>query len=590
MQKKIFIIYINLILIGIMLTGLLTLKFVRTTYIENVENQMVTNANLINQFVEERISETSVDDVNFTEAAKKYSKEIHTRVTFVDVNGMVIGDSEIAMDDLDKIENHLYRTEIKKALKGEIGKSERISNTVNIEYAYIAVPIEVKNEIYGVTRLALPLTKIKSIHYEFFQNIMLAALCGLVVTAILAYRFANNVTRPIKEITHTAKHIANGNLKNKVYIKSKDEIGELAHTFNIMGEKLNDTITEIRDKNTKLQSILVSVNEALFAVDRSCKIMLINPVARELFDIQEEDVYGKHILEVVRSNKLHDILKDILDNNQMGQTEITVHYPERRILKINTNFIRLDLDPTRIIGIMALIQDVTEMRKLEKMRSDFVANVSHELKTPLTSIRGFIETLKSGAIDDGKVRNKFLDIIDIESERLTRLINSLLHLSAIENQAYLLKREKIHIKEVMNEIEVITERLIENKNLNYISEIESELPEIYGCRDRFKQMILNLIENAIKYTPENGEVRVLIYKRYDNIMITVKDTGIGIPKEDLPRLFERFYRVDKARTRRVGGTGLGLSIVKHIVLSFNGNIKVNSQVGKGSEFTIRIPI
>ncbi|WP_408625493.1 two-component system histidine kinase PnpS [Crassaminicella thermophila] len=582
--------YTVLILLGIIFTGLLTLNFVRTSYIENIENKLITNANLINKFIEEKTSKMPFDNIDFSKYAHEYAKEINSRVTIISTDGIVMGDSEIALKDLPKIENHLYRPEVQKALKGKIGKSKRKSTTTNIEYVYIAVPITIENKIYGITRLAFPLTEIYKLNYKLLQNTFIAALCGLFVTIILGYRFVNKVTKPIQEITKAAKKIAHGKFNNKVYIKSDDEIGLLADTFNIMTEKLNDTISEIRDKNTKLQSTLASMNEALFAIDKSYKIMLINPVARSLFNIQDEDVYGKHILEVIRNNKLHDVLEDILENKNIGEREITIDYPETKILKIYTNFIRLDMDPNRIIGVMALIQDITEMRKLEKMRTEFVANVSHELKTPLTSISGFIETLKSGAIDNEKVRNRFLDIIDIETERLTRLIDDLLTLSSIENHKFATKKEEININEIINETNVMAEALAKQKQITYNTELESNLPSIYGNRDWFKQMILNLVENAIKYTQEQGQVKLFVYERYNNIFIVVKDNGIGIPKEDIPRLFERFYRVDKARSRKIGGTGLGLAIVKHIVLSFNGEIKVNSQLGKGSEFIVRIPI
>ncbi|QXM05831.1 two-component system histidine kinase PnpS [Crassaminicella indica] len=590
MQKKIFITYTILILIGIILTGLLPLNFVRTSYVKNIENKLTTNANLINQFVKEKAEEISFEHIDFSQYANEYAEQIDARVTFINKMGKVIGDSEIGQKRLSEIESHLYRPEVKKALKGEVGKSKRWSTTTEMDYIYIAVPIKIGDEIYGVTRLAFPLTEMKKLNYKLFENTLVAAFCGLLVTTVLGYRFVNSVTRPIKEITRTAKRIANGSFGDKVYIKSNDEIGILADTFNIMSEKLNETISEIQDKNTKLQSILASMNEALFAVDKSYKIILINPVAMELFHVEDENVYGKHILEVVRNNKLHDVLMDIIYNKNVGEREITIDYPEVKILKIYTNFIRLDMDPNRIIGVMALIQDVTEMRKLENMRTEFVANVSHELKTPLTSISGFIETLKNGAMDNEKVRNRFLDIIDIETERLTRLIDDLLTLSAIENHKLAKKRDEIIIKEIIREMNMMVQALAKQKSITYSTELEANLPPIYGNRDLFKQMILNLVENAIKYTPKNGQVKVLSYKRYDHIFIVVKDTGIGIPKEHIPRLFERFYRVDKARSRKVGGTGLGLAIVKHIVFSFDGDIKVNSKLGKGSEFIVKIPI
>ncbi|AOT68448.1 two-component system histidine kinase PnpS [Geosporobacter ferrireducens] len=590
MQRKIFLTYTLLFLVGIIITGLLSLGFMQKSYMENTEDKLVAYGNLINGFLRQRTYEDKLQQLDYSRLAYEYSQEINARVTFINLTGQVIGDSEVKPENIQKIENHLYRPEIQEALSGKVGKSKRTSSTTDVNYIYVAVPLMLDGQIYTITRLAFPLTEINRINFMLMQNVLIAAFCGMIVATILGYRYVNSVTKPIKEITRTAQNIANGALNNRVYVNTSDEIKILADTFNIMTEKLNETISELWDKNTKLQSTLASMNEALFAIDKSYKIMLMNPVAKALFRIENEQVMGKHILEVIRNNKLHDVLQDILNSNHIGQREITIDYPEPKILKIYTNFIRLDMDPNRIIGVMALIQDVTEMRKLEKMRSDFVANVSHELKTPLTSITGFIETLKNGAIDNEKVRNRFLDIIEIETERLSRLIDDLLSLSAIEHDRLSFTKEKIKVNEAIKEIREMVDGLAKQKKIKISFELDGSLPEIYGNPDWFKQMMINLVDNAIKYTQEGGGVKVLAYKRYENIIITVKDTGIGIPKEDIPRLFERFYRVDKARSKKAGGTGLGLAIVKHIVLSFDGEIKVNSELGKGSEFIVRIPL
>ncbi len=590
MQKKILAVYIVLLFMGIILTGFLTLNFVRTSHLKNIEENLISNAKLISTYIEEKSAENSFQSINFSKYAQKYKKQIQSRVTFVDKNGIVLGDSEVDSENLSEVENHKYRAEVQKALEGKIGIAKRSSTVTEMDYIYVAVPIWLDNQIYGVTRLAFPLAEMQKLSCQLFQNVWIAAMCGLLVITVLGYRYIDNVIKPIQEITKVAQKFANGSFNQRVYIRSNDELSVLGDTFNMMAEKLNETISNLQDKNTKLQSILASMNEGLFAVDHSYKIILINSEALSLFHIEDQDVYGKHILEVVRNNPLHDILKDILGNKNIGQTEITIDYPEKKVLRIYTNDIRLDADPNRIIGVMALIQDITEMRKLETMRTEFVANVSHELKTPLTSISGFIETLKNGAIDDEKVRGRFLDIIEIETERLFRLIEDLLSLSDIEHNRYHGKKDKIIISEAVKEANTMIESFIKQKRICYETELEEKLPPIYGNRDWFKQMLLNLIDNAVKYTPEGGTIKTSVYRRADNIFIAVKDTGIGIPKEDISRLFERFYRVDKARSRKVGGTGLGLAIVKHIVLSFNGQIRVNSKVGKGSEFIVRIPI
>ena len=590
MKKKIFITYAILLLMGTLLTGLLSLSFIRLSYLSNIEQMLMTNGNLINSFVEDELSAGDFPEINFSSLAKKYASEVNVRVTFIDRQGFVIGDSKIEKSEIEKIENHLSRPEIQKAMEGEIGISERLSSTVKIDYLYVAIPMKKDGGIYGVTRLAYPLNEINKINIGLIRNIVISVIIGLVIAIPLGYRYLNHITEPIKEITNIARKIANGDYNNRVNVESTDEIKILADTFNFMSHTLSTNISELQDKNTKLQSIISSMKEGLIAVDNHKKIILINSPAEKFFNIDSENVFGEQILTLINNDKLKKVLKEMLEKSTSDKVEVAVENPERKILKIYTEFIKLNEDPNRIIGTLILILDVTEMRKLEKMRTDFVANVSHELKTPLTSITGFIETLKGGAINNEKVRDRFLDIIEIETERLTRLIEDLLTLSDIEsNGINFAKKEEISINNVIFEVSHMAEELARQKNIKYYYEVEEDLQYLYGSKDWFKQLVLNLLENAIKYTPEGGEVRCLAYQRSNNAFIKVKDTGVGIPKKDIPRLFERFYRVDKARSGKVGGTGLGLAIVKHIVIAFNGEIRVKSEEGKGSEFTVRIP-
>lgn len=591
MKKQIFTTYIILLLLGTILTGLFSLSFIRISYIDNVEEMLITNGNLINRMVEDRINENySFEDIDFSKLAYEYSNQVNARITFIDRKGVVVGDSEIDKDELKYIENHLYRPEVQEAITGKIGKSKRYSKTLNTDYLYVAIPMIKDDIFYGITRLAYPLYEINRINMGLIRNILISVIIGLAAAIALGYRYVNHVTKPIKEITNIAQKFANGDFGSRVYVESSDEVKILADTFNLMAEKLKSNISELQDKNTQLKSILTSMKEGLIAIDNDKRIIMINLPAIKLFNINKENILQKDILSLIVDDELRKDLEIIIDDNESDEIEVTIDGPDMKILKIYTDLIKLNRDPNRIIGKLILILDVTEMRKLEKMRTEFVANVSHELKTPLTSIMGFVETLKNGAINNEKVRDRFLNIIEIETERLTRLIDDLLTLSDIEsNKLSFSKKEDIEINEAMIEIIHMMDEIAKQKNLEFTYKIEKELPKVYGNRDWFKQMILNLIDNAIKYTHEGGSVRVLTYKKNDNICISIKDTGIGIPEKDIPRLFERFYRVDKARSRRVGGTGLGLAIVKHIVISFNGEIEVNSEEGKGTEFLVKIP-
>lgn len=324
------------------------------------------------------------------------------------------------------------------------------------------------------------------------------------------------------------------------------------------------------------------MEDGVIVVDNHEKILLMNPAAKELFSIKNE-VEGKHFIEVIRNTDIENIIKCGGDIEE----EVVINNPNPTHLKIKTvNVVNYEKNKEKI-GLCLVIQNVTKIKALEKMRSDFVANVSHELRTPLTSIKGFAETLKF--VDNKADRDKFLDIIYVESERLTRLINDILTLSELENKDFSANFQKINVNEFLEEVFFIMEPAARNKGIKLLYKQYDDDLYIYGDHDKLKQMMINLIDNAIKYTPKCGLVEIIESLEDDKVRIDVKDNGIGIPKEHLPRLFERFYRVDKARSRSVGGTGLGLAIVKHILTMFKGDIKVDSEVGKGTTFSVYIP-
>ncbi|KAB3538572.1 cell wall metabolism sensor histidine kinase WalK [Alkaliphilus pronyensis] len=584
MQKKILAAFFIIILLGILLSGFLNLTLIRTNYVDELENRLISNGLLLEKVIMDKGDSLTINDLQ--KMIIDYGKRINARITIIDEKGEVLADS---VADMRTIENHYNRPEVLAVYQGEIGKSVRYSTTINEEMLYIALPVNIDIFQIKVIRLAITLQQINVINSKLYYYIGISVLFGLFASLILAYRFIKRLMKPIYEMTDVSRKIAEGDFNRRVDVTSDDEIGLLANNFNNMADILKTTIDKLSDNNTKFKALLISIINPIIAVDNTHRIILINPAAERLFEVKAEEAIGKHILEVIRNNALEERIKDLFENHQNTQLEIAIYEPKERILKIYTNLIRLEDDPTRVIGIVTLLEDVTEIRKLEKMRSDFVANVSHELKTPLTSISGFVETLKSDAIDDEETKMRFLDIIDIETERLSRLIDDILSLSEIESTTNNIRQE-IYTTEAINEVIEIIKPIANDKEIVINTEIEGSLPQIYGNRDWFKQMLINLLDNAIKYTPQGGKVYINAYKKYKNVVIVVRDTGLGIPKNELPRLFERFYRVDKARSKKLGGTGLGLAIVKHIVIAFNGRIKVNSEVGKGTEFTVIIPI
>lgn len=584
MQRKILLAFITLLLIGVLITGVLALSFFRVEYSNGVEDSLESKSMLIKEFLILHENESKLD---FEKIATMFSKRANARVTFIDSDGWVVGDSDT---DIKELENHGDRPEVKKAFEGEVGVSRRYSDTLNSTMIYVAVLFEDNTDGLSIIRLSMPLEDLNNINRTMLEYIVISIVAGLLVAFLLGFRYVKTVTDPIKQLTNATKEIAQGNYGEKVYLKTEDELGILTENFNLMSMKLSDTINQLQDSNTKMRATLSSMINGLIALDNSKKIMFINPTAEEMFNLKEDDVKGKHILKVIRNNILDDLIQKLIKNNISSKNEIEIYEPTHRILNIYSNPIRLSYDSIETIGVLILIQDVTEIRKLERMRTDFVANVSHELKTPLTSIVGFIETLKDGAAENEAIRNKFLDIMDIEAKRLTFLIQDILLLSEIENKNSVLKQEKIDVSKSIHEVNQFLEGLANQKSITIVEKVEENLPNIYGSIGWFKQMLINLIENSIKYTPNGGEIRVIVYSERKNLIIKIIDNGLGIDKEHITRIFERFYRVDKARTRQIGGTGLGLAIVKHIVISFKGEIEVQSEINTGTEFKITLPI
>jgi len=586
MLRKLMGAFTALILVGVLITGLLSMEIAKTYYYNSLEAKLISDTKLIRKELSEHVRGGNKPD--YEKLCAEYSQIIGERITVIGLDGEVLGDSELEAEDM---ENHIDRPEVQQALAEGFGKSTRKSNSLGTNLLYVALPFTNDKDIIGILRISIPLNNINDIKKRIWGYIFLAIIAGIFVAVILGYRYLYSITRPIKEITEVAGTIAGGRLDSRVQINTDDEIGKLGRTFNFMSEKLSDTIEELRDDKSKIEAILTSSVNGVIAVDNNVKIMIINPVAEKLLDIQEKDMVGKDLFKLAKNKEVALAVREVIDSKKDGPTEFNFSWPEDKV----TRFFSAPIIPKekhgRTIGTLIIAQDITDIRKLEKIRSDFVANVTHELRTPLTSIRGFIETLKEGAIEDTVRRKRFLEIIDIESERLQRLIEDILLLSEIENRPFSLPVDQIDVKETIKEdILSIFNKQAEDKNIILKTYFQDNLPVLHMNTDRFKQMMINLIDNAIKYTPQGGNVLVSAYSNEDVMVLKIKDTGIGIPKEYQERLFERFYRVDKSRSRKLGGTGLGLAIVKHIVLSVEGTIKVSSQPEVGTEFKIEIPL
>lgn len=418
-------------------------------------------------------------------------------------------------------------------------------------------------------------------------NIELIVTLISVVIAIVSARYAINVRKYLREIIDVSKRVSNNEHHARMDLGGNGELGEFAKNYNEMIKSLYNTFDELEYKNLQLRSILKSISNGILAIDIEGNILLINDEAKKMINCPKEVmVEGRNISFAIRNDL---ILKQIMMFMGSKVNEKTIiNMEDGRFLRIKLDPVYLQNNKSIVIGSIVNIEDISERVRAENTRKDFVANVSHELKTPLTSISGFAETLKLNENIDKETRNRFLTIIDGEANRLRRLIEDILTLSFIENDKKE-EKEAINLYSVYRRVEDMLMISARTKNISLNCNADETI-KIAANADYVKQIILNLVDNAIKYTPENGDVNVKIFADKDDAVIKVSDTGMGIPKEDQARIFERFYRVDKARSREIGGTGLGLAITKHIAMNLGGTISVESELEKGSTFTVRIPM
>lgn len=494
-------------------------------------------------------------------------KDNLVRFTVINKDGDVIFDNEIA-----KLDNHNNRQEIIDAFKNGSGSSVRYSASLSTSMVYVATKIDDNT----VIRSSVPVNNIRVFTSGTLKYYIAIILLVFVLSLFLAVKLVKIIVYPINELQKVTSKIENGDLNKRAIIYNYDEIGFLAQTFNNIADQLEIRIIDSLDKKNKLEAILESMESGVIAIDNNENIILINSYSQKLFDLKEDNI-GKKISDCIID---YDLINFIREIPEIGTKEVKLFHPIERELRVKKSPIINYLNNS--IGIVITVQDITDIKRLENMRSEFVANVSHELKTPLTSIKGFSETLRY--VDDSETKNKFLDIIDKESERLTNLINDILILSNIEN-IHKMESEYFNPGDVIENVLDMVKSQAYKKSI-IIKYNDCFNSEILGSKDKFHQLAVNLIENAIKYSNENGIVKIDLTLEEQYFVFKVKDNGIGIPKNDIPRIFERFYRVDKSRSTR--GTGLGLAIVKHIVKLFNGEISVKSKVGMGSTFTVKI--
>jgi len=493
------------------------------------------------------------------------------RYTLISPEGVVAYDSEsLAAEKV----NHNDRIEVIEAREDGEGYSTRYSETLKENMMYYAT----KLDNGYILRTSMHMEGAFEIEKNYLKYYVIVLSLLSVVTIYISTSLANRLVMPIKELQMTASKISRGDLESRVKIYSQDEVGDLGRVFNIMTSKMEAAINKLTEEQNTLQAILESMESGVIAIDDEDRVILTNLYVEKIFGIKT-NVLGEKIINLVRDIEIEKIIKA---NNNVPK-EIEIRHPQPRSLRIKTAYIRKGYE---IIGRVAVVQDITDIKKLENLRYQFMANVSHELKTPLTSIKGFAETLRYVKEDDKK--EKFLNIINEEANRLTSLINDILTLSDIETHKDKLY-EDIEENAIIKDVFLLLKPIADEKEIQLTYDISDTTVIVSGEQNKFKQMLINLIDNAIKYSDRNGFVKVQCFLKEDYVVITVEDNGIGIENICLNRIFERFYRVDEARSRARGGTGLGLAIVKHIILEFKGTIDVESEIGKGTKFIVKVP-
>jgi len=579
---KFFFIQTVPILISLIIIGIYISFFFKEYYIKAITTQLKSNSLLIRDIIKADIQEKDIERLNLV--TKRLGREINTRLTIINPEGMVLGDSE---ENPQKMENHSDRPEIKEAIKGRIGKSSRYSTTLKKDMMYLALPI--KDDAYrviGAVRVSIPLDELENRVGQIYRIIGWGGLLAVTISLGISFALARRVSRPISQMAQAAKMISKGDLSRRIREDSRDEVGDLAYSFNRMSEELQRQMGDLAREVSEKEALLSSMIEGVLAIDRDEHVILINQAAQRMLELGPDDALGKFHWEVIRNSEINNLFKEVLKTKEQKEVKLQIGHLDERAFMVYAAPIRAW--GGNILGVVAVFHDVTEIRRLEKVRMEFVANVSHELRTPLTSIKGFVETLKRGAIDERENAVNFLDIIERHTDRLNQLITDLLDLSRVETGKKKMDFQPIKVEELINRA-VSHFMEISNKNRPKIKyNIPSDLPMVLADEEGIETVLKNLLDNAVKYTPKRGEINITSTDKDDYIEIAVVDNGIGIPSRDLPRIFERFYCVDKARSRELGGTGLGLSIVKHIIEAHGGTVGVESEVGEGSRFTFTL--
>lgn len=565
---KIFGGYLIIIVSLSLVIPFITFKLIRDHHVNTLTENLKNIAIILQPGILSLLERHDIDALDGF--VKDTGQKINTRISVINRDGIVIADSATTPR---RMENHRTRPEVIDALSGNIGSALRFSVTLEEEMLYVALPLERQGKPLTALRLSLALKQIDTLIASVKAKIMQVALIFTFISLIIAFIISRGFARSISIIMDGAKRLAQGDFSTRVYLRNKDELQHLAIRFNEMAERMGELFAELRGKHEELNIILSSIEEILIVLDTEGMIKLANDSFKKMVGI--DNVEGRFYWEVLRSPGFSELVKRVSVEKKNIRDEIEIS---------NQSFL-CSVSLLTSGEIILVLHDITDLKQLEKMKKDMVANISHELRTPLTAIKGFVETLEA----EEEIKNaQYLEIIKRHTDRVINIVNDLLVLSELEEKAAPLQYEEVLLPPLIENILKIFNDKAKAKGISLRVVAEPNFPAIKADPFRIEQMFINLIDNAIKYT-EHGEVEVRLRQDKERVIIEVQDTGIGIPPGYQPRIFERFFVVDKSRSRRLGGTGLGLSIVKHIVLLHNGTIDIMSTPGKGTIVTVTLP-
>jgi two-component system phosphate regulon sensor histidine kinase PhoR len=575
LRSRIILFFVLLMACSVVLTGIFVALLLYSSYLDSLTDRLLKEGDLLAKQI--NWEEVKRHPERFNWETRFYRDSLNVNLSFITSEGKIIGHQPVSKKVM------LQFPEIKNALRSS-NQSPVIEKREG--YLFAGIPIRKEGRFLGVIHIELNIEEVDDSLNRVWFSLIGGLLIAFVLAGLASSKIAVRVTRPLEEMTQVALDITKKRFYRRVRGRGDDEVARLGQAINRMAHHLQHQMNTIRQSEHRLKSVIGTLESGLLMIDATGMVRLANRSFTEIFGLRGEELSGKMYTELTTPPALQEWIAHCMQEEQKMRTEMTIIHPQKHILEVVLTPMWLDQEG---VSVVVMIHDLTTVRKLEKMRKDFVANVSHELKTPITSIRGFAETLLDETDVDAETEREFLQIILDESIRIQRLVGDLLDLSSIESKKNMENMEWASIKHLLNAVVKTIDKQAKNRQQTLTVHLEEDF-SVYLDIDGFQQILINLLSNAVTYTPEGGQITVIAKKRTDDWQLMVADTGIGIPEKDIGRIFERFYRVSKDRSRESGGTGLGLAIVKHLIEAHNGQIQVESEIGKGSCFTITFPL